>query len=91
MKVFDGSEASLLIRGNAMIGASVFTDPGGIVKSGRNCDSALGLKESSATAQEFSKLFFFLTAWWWFFDCRNSEKINTCSLVHFTSTGLIAQ
>lgn len=90
MKVFDGSEASLLIRGNAVIGASVFTDPGGIVKSSRNCDSALGLKESSATAQEFSKLFFFLTAWW-FFDCHNLEKINTCSLAHFTSTGLIVQ
>lgn len=60
MKVFDGSEASLLIRGNAVIGASVFTDPGGIVKSGLNCDSALGLKEKLSDRSRVCQVVFLL-------------------------------
>ena len=45
MKVFDGSEASLLIRANAMIGASVYRPWGYCEIRPRRCDSARGGKK----------------------------------------------
>lgn len=82
MRVSDGSNASLLIRGNAVIRASLQTGGDCEIRP-LHCASALKLEAA------LLQVVFLLTVWW-FFECSNLGKINSSSLVHFTSTGLIA-